>query len=289
MADAPQFPLTRKRAPRRLPYRNVVKAIRGLKGHAFARAANVASKVLGRGITLSFEPDTGFYRVTDSFGTHLFAYSARLWTVWDGLAYRADRLGVEYLIDAVPLVSGDTIVEVGANTGDLTLHLQARGVAVNMICFEPAPKEFAVLKANLAASTAVTTFEAHQLALWNEATEGLTFYLSGIEADNSLVPISHYTDTITVPTARLDSVLKRQAYKLLKLEAEGAEPEILEGAAGVLDCFEYITADVGFERGVRAESTLPQVANTLLNKGFEIVGFDGRRFTLLFRRIGAPA
>ena len=59
--------------------------------------------------------------------------------------------------------------------------------------------------------------------------------------------------------------------KLLKLEAEGAEPEILMGAENKLELIQYIAADLGFERGKKEESTYKQVTNFLLSRGFILV------------------
>ena len=57
--------------------------------------------------------------------------------------------------------------------------------------------------------------------------------------------------------------------KLLKLEAEGAEPEIVQGIGEKLDLIEYISADLGFERN--RESTFAPVTNYLLERNFEVI------------------
>ena len=51
--------------------------------------------------------------------------------------------------------------------------------------------------------------------------------------------------------------------KLLKLEAEGYEPEILLGANKILDKIEYIAIDGGYERGKNSEETLSSQLNFL--------------------------
>jgi dipeptidyl aminopeptidase/acylaminoacyl peptidase len=78
------------------------------------------------------------------------------------------------------------------------------------------------------------------------------------------------------------SEFARLAYLSL---SEGAEPEILQGAKDVLSCFEFIAADVGFERGMRQESTLPEVTRVLTNNGFQIKAVGKDRLVLLFERI----
>ena len=81
-----------------------------------------------------------------------------------------------------------------------------------------------------------------------------------------------------VETTKLESLLKDIGYlsknlKLLKLEAEGAEPEVIKGALNLLKNIEYIAADLGPERGFNQESTLKEVVNILLENNFEIVEF----------------
>ena len=82
---------------------------------------------------------------------------------------------------------------------------------------------------------------------------------------------------------RLDTLLESRPIKLLKLEAEGAEPEAIAGAEGLLGNIEYVSADLGFERGVGQTSTLGEVSNFLLTRGFEIVANGNRRLTVLYR------
>ena len=52
--------------------------------------------------------------------------------------------------------------------------------------------------------------------------------------------------------------------KLLKLEAEGAEPEILQGATEFYQS-EICSADVGAERGLKYETTILETIKFLEN------------------------
>lgn len=63
-----------------------------------------------------------------------------------------------------------------------------------------------------------------------------------------------------------------------------AEPEILRGATGILNCFEYVAVDAGFERGRMQETTAPEVIQFLFAHGFELVDLNPKRVTFLFRR-----
>jgi hypothetical protein len=76
---------------------------------------------------------------------------------------------------------------------------------------------------------------------------------------------------------------KIAAVKLLKLEAEGAEPEILAGAEDCLERVEYISADLGPERGLALESTAAAVTNFLISRGFMLIDVVPGRWTFLFK------
>jgi FkbM family methyltransferase len=213
-------------------------------------------------------------------GMHFVPSARRLPFYIRGLSYRAKKMASDYLLDHVPLADGDTVIDCGANVGDLLMTIDARGAHVRYIAFEPGSREFQCLQRN------VTRFAGHQVELHREALAEkagtMDFYEHPGSADGSLLPTTGATSKAPVPTVRLDS-LDVPRVKLLKLEAEGYEPEILEGAEGILGRIDYISADVGFERGVRHESTLPAVTNFLLARGFEVVANGRDRLVLLFR------
>ena len=228
-----------------------------------------------------YDSKDNLYVVNDG-SEHRFTSTRRLKYFLGGLEPRGSMLYDEYLLGRVPLRDGDTVVETGGNDGDFSLALRKTGKRLSLISFEPSPREYRTLSANLANMAFLESAEAHQLALWNKSGEKLPFYVKSATADSSVLEIDGASEVIEVDTVRLDEFLPRRRYKLLKLEAEGAEPEILEGATGVLDCFEYVTTEVGFERGVSQDSTLPQVANLLISSGFRAVHFGSPRPVLLF-------
>lgn len=78
----------------------------------------------------------------------------------------------------------------------------------------------------------------------------------------------------SVIARRLDSISQIKqlgVLKLLKLEGDGAEPEIALGSTGILNKIQYISADVGPERGALELSTESEVTQFLQDNGFEVV------------------
>jgi hypothetical protein len=119
------------------------------------------------------------------------------------------------------------------------------------------------------------------MGLWKECSQ-LDFYVSSDGADSSIIEPPSYTEKITVKTNRLDNLINEKI-KLFKVEAEGAEPEVLMGTENILKNIEYISADLGFERGINSESTLVPVLNWLLNHEFELVAISHDRICALFK------
>ena len=70
---------------------------------------------------------------------------------------------------------------------------------------------------------------------------------------------------------------------MIKLESEGAEPEILEGLKKNLSLVKYITIDCGFERGEDQKSTIAECCNYLLSNNFEFTNFGYPRIVALFK------
>lgn len=253
-----------------------------LQGQAFCDALRAVEKrYMGRDVPIGYDVKTGKY-ISSDYYSHTFANKSRYIYFLSGKMRRGLMLSDEYCIENIEFKDGDTIVDIGANIGDFELLFFAAKRLVNVIAFEPSPIEFECLKANLEANPFISNFEAHNVALWRETTEGLPFFVKSDSADSSLIEVKGYERKIVVPCRRLDDVLERRPYRLLKLEAEGAEPEILEGAREVIGLFDYISADVGFERGIKNESTFAEVVNFLLAHGFEAQAIHRHRHTILF-------
>lgn len=120
--------------------------------------------------------------------------------------------------------------------------------------------------------------------LGSSNNSGRAFFQSSSNADSSFIEPERYTDRLYVKISRLDSLaLPESDFRVLKLEAEGAEPEVLEGLGNEPYTFKYIFAELGFERGLAQESTLTPVTNFLLSKNFEIVSNSRKRLALCFK------
>jgi len=236
-------------------------------------------------ITTSVETELGqleLLKVTDN-ETHLhISHLQRLRLYRNGIAPRLNHLLSQYQIADINFTTDDLVVDCGANIGELTRGLQDRH-ELSAICIEPDDREIAALRLN----TNRDKTNVYQTLLWNK-TESVPFYQANVSGDSSIFGGKKDAKMSQRPATTLDELLARDTLyqakgkiKLLKLEAEGAEPEILEGAGKILQTVEYIAADCGPERGPNHENTLIAVWNQLAKHDFTPIIFDHTRTVLL--------
>jgi FkbM family methyltransferase len=181
----------------------------------------------------------------------------------------------EYLIEDISFYDNDIVIDCGANIGDFFLCFDKK---IKYVGIEPSPSEFLNLQQNVQSQIILNK------ALWNKSNEVLKFYIASEEADSSLIEIKNYEKIEEVQTITLDDLIDelKQNIKLIKLEAEGAEPEILQGLKKNINKVNYITIDAGFERGLKLESTLVPCVNYLLSNNFTLLDYGHERVTLKF-------
>ena len=195
-----------------------------------------------------------------------------------GLVNRGESIGKSYQLEKIEFKRKDFIIDCGANMGDLQLYFVAVGLEVNYIGIEPNPLDYSYLKYNLKSES-----KALNVALWN-VSEELQFFVDAASSSSSIIEPKKFDSTIIIHAKRLDSIDLPQRIKLLKIEGEGAEPEILLGSESILDRVEYISVDSGPERGTKEDSTSASVLNYLINRNFEVVSLNrGHRETILFK------
>jgi len=192
-----------------------------------------------------------------------------------GLESRATALGNTYFLDLINFKTNDLVIDCGANVGDLFFWFKYRNMDINYLAFEPSIEEFRCLSKNIFPHQAVNS------ALWFEEAN-IDFYLNSHEADSSVIKPKNYYDLVSVEAVPLERIITSEV-KLLKLEAEGAEPEVIRGAGKKLELIEFISADLGFERGAKNESTFIEVTNYLLENNFVLIEFSDARRCALFR------
>ena len=68
------------------------------------------------------------------------------------------------------------------------------------------------------------------------------------------------------------------------MKAEGAEPEVINGAKKTLLNLNYIAADLGPERGLKEECTIKEVSNFLYKNNYKMIDFKYPRICCLYKK-----
>ncbi len=233
---------------------------------------NITQSFKGMSSRFYFDRDLNLYFVQDEGNTHYFSEKMRGFDLYTrGLDKRAMQLAKSYYLDQIKFEKNDYFIDCGANYADIYLYLKTIPLDLNYLAFEPSPREFQCIKLNAPRQ------ECNELALFENAGE-FELYISSAGADSSLIePKNGYDEKIQVSCTTLDDYLAQKdipMVKLLKLEAEGLEPEILRGGIESLKNIAYISVDGGPERGLNEEQTISTVTNILCQNNFIMLEID---------------
>jgi len=180
-----------------------------------------------------------------------------------------------YLLDNISFKDGDYIVDCGSNVGELSLAFEQKGFKVDYLGIEPEPNAYKCLEKNTNSSNLNICLSNHE--------SRIPFYVDSVGANSSAIRPDTSNSTIDITAKRLDQITDSKKIKLLKIDAEGAEPEVLLGCKGVIQNIEYISVDCGAERGQGQETTFVEVIKIMSKYDFEIVDINQRRLITLFK------
>lgn len=251
----------------------------GLSLEQYCAVVNKGNALIGRPHRLHPLRDDGLHRVTHGEEDIVICRRGRHRRYKRGVSQCVDRLAREYGLSVVTDTIGGVFIDCGANVGELGLWALRGGMTYH--AFEPESLEADCIDLNTYDGAPKT----RRQALWHKA-ETLTFYSAPDSADSSVFQISQAVGSVEVQAIPLDDAgiaLSDTGPNILKLEAEGAEPEILDGAQNTLPKLHYIAVDCGYERGAEKRHTFIDVCDRLLPLGFRPVEADLRRVTILFK------
>ena len=137
------------------------------------------------------------------------------------------------------LEPGEVLYDVGANVGAYTLLAAVVSPSARVVCFEPGPANFAALAANIELNDVAERVIAVPIALGDQARSAT------LRSDSPVAGASAALDgdggpgrPAMVLVDRLDDVVRRFGLPHphhLKLDVDGYEREVLEGAPEILD------------------------------------------------------
>ena len=135
---------------------------------------------------------------------------------------------------------GETAVDVGANVGrHLFPLIEVVGESGRVFAFEPIPELAEKLQTSLEQDGLLGRATLHQIAVSDDANVSEFHHnlaapaMSGLKVRPGL-PDNSQERVIQVQTGRLDDILADAAPSFIKIDVEGAEFQVLRGAAGIM-------------------------------------------------------
>jgi FkbM family methyltransferase len=165
------------------------------------------------------------------------------------------------------LQPGDCFIDVGANIGYLTL-LGARLVRPtgSVIAFEPLPSARMALERNVALNDAAHVVVRGDAVCDRTGTATLNIGPDHHTSISSLLPVPQHRDEAAVSCVRLDDVVSARRVRLIKIDVEGAEHLVVEGASRTLDTH---------APDLIVELNGPEVGDALRRRGYSAFALDG--------------
>ena len=189
--------------------------------------------------------------------------------------YFLEHLYDSYLLNNIDFNDQDLVIDCGANVGELFLSIKSNNPNIQYIGFEPDDQVFECLQLN-------TNLKSSNICLSNESGEK-NFFIDSLGANSSVYESEPGMDSMVVKVEKLENLYPDTEIKLLKIDAEGSELEVLEGSKKIFNNIDYISVDCGAEKGINQDTTFVDVNNYLISNNFSLIGINQNRLICLYR------
>jgi FkbM family methyltransferase len=175
------------------------------------------------------------------------------------------------------------LVDVGANTGEFSAAVARLVALAGVHAFEPQIDCHAALSTVLAQipnshlHRAAVGAEAGEIELICTANSKLASVLSPMEevADGYVKGDFHVQNRVKVPLVRLDDVLPGDSrIGLLKIDVQGFELPVLEGASKTLEATDALLMEINYVRHYQGGASFDHVYEVLRRRGFRVHGIS---------------
>jgi FkbM family methyltransferase len=176
------------------------------------------------------------------------------------------------------------VIDVGANKGQYSELLMLLGYDDKIISFEPLNDAYQKLKHK---SEKKTQWVAQNYALGegnytskiNISKNSVSSSLLGMEQKHlDIAPNSQYIDEQVIEVKTLDSVFydfyKKSNNVLLKIDTQGYEKNVLDGAQNVLEKVDLIQIEMSLVKMYNDELIYTEIIDYLDKKGFKIISLE---------------
>lgn len=161
---------------------------------------------------------------------------------------------------------GDVALDGGANLGYFTMLMSRLvGESGKVFAVEPSPYSLERLRHNLKIND-MTNVVVVPKALWSEPGKILDFHLTPDGGYDSLSTPYRTTETIQVETTTLDEIIRAYFPRLIKLDIEGAEIEVLEAQSFLIPSFVVVEASDRMAEAIREKMSFSSYRAYILHE-----------------------
>lgn len=229
----------------------------------------------------------GFYTIKLSDGTMHVPSVERGSRFLSGKSHAINRLFQDYtnnksVLKNLNKFSEIIIFDVGSNIGEFTLKTLESYPNSKAYVFEPDNLVFKCLVLNLIDFNRLNSRVHFQNYALGEKEETKKFYVSSDSGDSSIIRPKKFKKISNVQCRRLDRVISElgiDQIDVVKIDAEGYEPEVLKGMGLSISKTKLFLIDVGPER--YGEETVTEVSEILEHFNFKVnihLNRGGRKF-----------
>lgn len=182
--------------------------------------------------------------------------------------------------------AGDTVVDIGANIGYFTMLMaHAVGPSGRVLAFEPVNENADLLERSVAENHYHDRVVTYRMAVGKTTGQAALATLS-LEAgsqnsggsfllERSTMPLGH--ERRSVPVSRLDDIPFGDRVKLIKIDVEGAEPLVFEGAMRLLrEDAPWILSEINAVQLQRVSGVTPRELIRLMKSlGYACLSLEG--------------
>ena len=185
------------------------------------------------------------------------------------------------------LLSGcniDVVLDVGASRGQFALHLRSLGYKNRIVSFEPLSSEFERLKKNARNDSA---WKVYHCALGDICCRGEINVAANKESSSllkmlpshvSAAPDSSYIGKEEIEQETLDSVFadicSENDRVFLKIDTQGYEKKVLEGAAESLPSIDTVQLEMSFIPLYEGEALFCELFEYLHGRGHRLIALE---------------
>lgn len=176
----------------------------------------------------------------------------------------------------------ELVLDIGANKGQFAQELFEAGYSGKIASFEALPDAYAQLTA--AASLSQGSWIVGPRVALSDRTGVARFHITEADTASSLFapgeemvsssPQTRLTETIEVPTARLDDALRNipisAANCFVKMDVQGAEALVMAGAPETLKVAKGLMTELSLTPLYEGQPTARDILETIYKSGFEI-------------------